>query len=60
MAVQFMLTSCDTAHFDRRPKNNPSVEELHHYALTTQIKDTAKIGRDAGVGLLCSNHVAMP
>ena len=48
MAVQFMLATCDNADFNMRPKNNPTVEELHSHTLKSQIRDTAKIGRDAG------------
>lgn len=34
---------------EKRPKMNPSVDELHRFTLFTQILDTAKLGRDAGV-----------
>ena len=57
VAVQFLSTvSSSTTTVEKRPKMNPSVDELHKFTLFTQILDTAKEGRDAGtvcVTILC-------
>lgn len=49
MAVQFLSTvaGCNE-DVDGRPKSDPSVTDVHSYTLRTLIRDTAKIGRDAG------------
>ena len=49
MAVQFLFTvaACNQ-DVDNRPKNNPSVADIHTYTLQTLIRDAAKTGRDAG------------
>ena len=49
MAVQFLYTVAGSnSDVDGRPKTNPSVTDVHTYTLHTLIRDTAKIGRDAG------------
>ncbi len=49
MAVQFLMAvSSSMETVGNRPKNNPSIDELHRYTIETQIRDTAKLGRDAG------------
>ncbi len=49
MAVQFLMAvSSSMEVMENRPKNNPSVDQIHRYTIETQIRDTAKLGRDAG------------
>lgn len=49
-AVQFLCTVAGSFQdVDKRPKSNPSVTEVHTYTLHTLIRDSAKIGRDAGI-----------
>lgn len=53
VAVQFLSTVAGSSEdVDGRPKNNPSATEVHTYTLQTLIRDSAKIGRDAGSLLL--------
>lgn len=48
-AVQFLFTVVGSDEdVDRRPKSNPSLTEVHSYTLHTLIRDSARIGRDAG------------
>ena len=48
-AIQFLRTVSSSNAVQNRPMSNPSIDDLHLYTLQTQIKDTAKIGRDAGI-----------
>lgn len=49
-AVQFLFTIAGSQdNVEGRPKDNPSVTEMHTYSLRTLIRDSAKIGRDAGI-----------
>lgn len=49
VAVQFLSTVARRyKDVDDRPKNSPNVTEVHTYTLQTLIRDSAKIGRDAG------------
>lgn len=47
-AVQFLRAVSSDSAVLNRPMLNPSVDGIHTYTLRCQIKDTAKIGRDAG------------
>ena len=48
-AVQFLSTVAGrNEDVDGRPKANPSSSDIHSYTLQTLIRDTARIGRDAG------------
>lgn len=49
MAVQFLMTVSSSVEIvNKRPKNNPTLEQINTFTLQTQIKDTAKVGQDAG------------
>ena len=49
IAVQFLSTVAGSHEdMEGRPKENPSVTEVHTYTLCTLIRDSARIGRDAG------------
>lgn len=50
VAVQFLRTVVSSdVDVRTRPMDNPTVEDIHLHTLKTQIKDTAKIGRDSGI-----------
>ena len=63
IAVQFLFTIAGSdENVEGRPKDNPSVTEVHAYSLRTLIRDSAKIGRDAGIYMyvpLLGNHIIL-
>ena len=49
VAIQFLMVVSSSDEVVRnRPMNNPTSDDIHLYTIQTQIKDTSKVGRDAG------------
>ena len=54
-AIQFLISVSSTNQVvSRRPTSNPTLEELHLYTLQTQVRDTVRVGTDAGK---CINNI---
>ena len=47
-AVQFLRAVSSDSAVKNRPMKNPSIDDIHLYTIRSQIKDTARVCRDAG------------